>query len=82
MKGIIPWIREALFGPAKPKCNGYTYCKYTPLPDCISGACAHHCRRDCKCGAAPSREMDGLAYKTTGKRKTRNQFDWPEDLGI
>lgn len=75
MKGIIPWIREALFGPAKPKCNGYTYCKYTPLPNCISGACAEHCRRDCKCGATRSLPS-GLAVKNPKRR----DFNWPEEL--
>jgi len=79
MKGIIPWIREALFGPAKPKCNGYTYCKYTPLPDCISGACAGHCRRDCKCGAAPSLHLKDLGHVRNPKRR---DFKWPEDLDV
>jgi len=79
VKGIFPWIREALFGP---QCKGTFYCDYAPLSDCISGACAYHCHRDCKCRAAPSREMSGLAHKSNGKRKTRNQFDWPEDLNI
>ena len=81
MKGILPWIREALFGPAKPKCNGYTYCKYTPLPDCISGGCAEHCRRDCKCGAAPLHEYGGRK-RCVKNLKRKKDFDWPEDLGI
>lgn len=79
MKGILPWIREALFGPAKPKCNGSNYCEYTPLPDCISGACAEHCRRDCKCGAAP-----GYCHRKgeIAKNPKRRDFNWPEELDV
>jgi hypothetical protein len=57
MRGLIPWLREALFGPPKPKppkpqkcaidgCTGHA------TEVCGSGCCAQHHWRYCMLGAA------------------------------
>lgn len=57
-------------------CTGFELCGYSPLSDCVSGACANHCRRDCKCGAADGEKL------VTVRGKLKSRFDWPDDLNI
>lgn len=56
MKGLIPWLREALFGPpgaASPECSRQ-YCHSYPDPDCRAGNCTSCCCVWCpssRCGS-------------------------------
>jgi hypothetical protein len=56
MKGLFPWLREALFGPPTQRCTE-SYCGGRSDPRCPGLNCTSHCKMYCYGTQAHSVEM-------------------------
>lgn len=68
MKGLLPWVRELIFGPAKIRCASGTSCgstlSFTSVasnPECLKGYCTGCCNRYCGCGRPKTNDDPELA---------------------
>lgn len=60
MRGLFPWLRELILGPAPPPiCARGSYCGCRIDANCCSGYCRYHCRLYCKC-PPPNAEVEEL----------------------
>lgn len=69
MKGLFPWIIEAMFGPPKPKCSRRGYCASLSLPGtCVKGLCASCCYTYCRCSSSLRPEEKEILAEVRAQR--------------